>query len=494
MPPAASLQPKTFQRASPTPKQIQLWDIVRSVQPDALALIGYGGAAGGGKTRAIAELALDYALDFPGSRLMIGRKDFADLRTTTMLQFDMHTPRSLIWRKNDSEHWRDIKHPDWPEGLYSRVYFRELKDYLGLGSEEFNFIGIDEAGEVPSNSARMLLGRMRWRLLEPVMSTEKTPQTPWGRKSAKYPNGKLPPRIFVAASNPIPGWFEKWFVKRELPEDLLRGINASVHFIPSLPKDNPFLPTDYEAQLRLLWPADWVKRMMEGRWDAFVGQVYPMFNHDMHCYRAQLPDPKEWVRIIGGLDFGGLNPFDHYSAGMVAIQLKSNRIIRVAEFEERGEHIVDRQMAWMLAQEARWCNEYTGSRIWWVADKSQTAGIGLWKRMGFNIRMSRGGWDSVETGCAMVARRLEPDPTGYPGSFYLPSLTIFPERMVAYRYDEPPDDEPARRVPVKKGDDLLDADRYMHELLDMPYGAPAPNQFPVVSQREEDFEMKLVFR
>lgn len=480
---SANNMPRQWERKPLTPKQERIWQIIRHTQPGGMALIGYGGAAGGGKTRALVELAIDLAVDYPGNKILIGRKDLKDLKTTTMEQFDMHCPYPLVVQRNNQEHWRKIRLADWPEGVFSLVIFRELKDYLGLGSEEYGAALLDEAGEIPANSARMLLGRLRWQLPEVIRSTPKTADTPWGR------NGRDIKYVMACASNPWPGWFEAWFVKREMDETSLQALNTNLHFIPALPADNPHLPVDYEARLRSQWPEDWVKRMMEGRWDAFEGQVYPEFSSDIHLYNRQLPDQKDWKRVIGGLDFGGQNPYDHMSAGIVAVELKSGRIIRVAEFEERGKSVYDRQLAWMLAQEARWCSKYTGMRIWWVADRSQGVAINQWQKMGFKVIPSKGGWDSVEHGIAMVARRLELDDNGLPGSYYASDLTSFPQRMAAYRWAEPPDDDsPVKRQPIKRNDDLMDADRYMHELLDKQYGSPAPGQFPVVDARRVNFQ------
>lgn len=452
-----------------------------------MALIGYGGAAGGGKTRALVELAIDLAQDYPGNKILIGRKDLKDLKTTTMEQFDMHCPDPLIVGRNNQEYTRKIRLADWPEGVVSTVIFRELKDYLGLGSEEYGAALLDEAGEIPVNSARMLLGRLRWQLPDIIRTTPKSLTNPWGRqgRDIKY--------VMAAASNPWPGWFESWFIKREMDEAGLQTLGSSIHFIPALPTDNPHLPHDYEARLRMTWPDDWVRRMMEGRWDAFEGQVYPMFNTSSctaggHLWDKPLPDKKEWKRVIGGLDFGGQNPYDHMTAGIVAIELKSGRTIRVAEFEERGPGVYDRQLAWMLAQESIWCNAMTGRRIWWVADKNQSVAINQWQKMGFKVVPSKSGWDTVEHGIAMVARRLEPDPSGLPGSFYTGDLTQFPQRMASYRWEEPADDDHAvKRHPIKRNDDILDADRYMCELLDKQYGVPAPHQFPVVNQMRVNY-------
>jgi hypothetical protein len=116
-----------WERKPLTLKQERIWQIVRNTQPGGMALIGYGGAAGGGKTRALVELAIDLATDYPGNKILIGRKDLKDLKTTTMEQFDMHCPHPLIAGRNNQEHWRKIRLADWPEGVFSLVIFRGLR-------------------------------------------------------------------------------------------------------------------------------------------------------------------------------------------------------------------------------------------------------------------------------------------------------------------------------------------------------------------------------
>jgi phage terminase large subunit len=465
--------PTRIERTQLTPKQLQIWDIIGEAPPSSITLIGYGGAAGGGKTRALVEAAIDYLQDFPGSKICIARKDLKDLRTTTKEQFDLHCPPGLIWRQNKLENWVDIRMNDWPEGVYSRVEFRELKDYLGMASEEYCAAFFDEAGEIPVKSVLMMLSRLR-RPLQPAAMQM--------RKSEEYPDGKPPKYLLVCASNPWPGWFEQWFLRGEFDAEVLEATGGSVHFIPAKSEDNPYLPDNYREQLLAFYPQDWVNRMLDGRWDAFEGQVYPQFNPLIHKWLGDLPERAAVAKIVGGLDFGGNDPRAHWSAGIVGLLTRSNRLIRVAEFEQRGSSIAETQMQWMLAQQLKWREKY-GIRIQWVADKSQMVAIQLWQRQGFRIKPSKGGKGSVEAGIQLVSRRLDPDPNGIPGSFYLPELKKFEHRIRMYRYDEPRDDgrEQLKVEPLKIDDDLPDADRYMHEFIDFgAYGTPDSGQLDAI--------------
>lgn len=425
----------------PTARQRQIWDAIKAAPRGSLSIIGYGGAAGGGKTRALSELALDIALTYPGVRILVARRDLVDLRSTTLDSFDTHTPQGLVVRRTDSPMVvRTVRERDWPAGVQSTVHFRELKDWMSIASEEYGAALLEEAGEIPRDAALMVLSRLR----HPA--------------ARKY--------IVVAASNPWPGWFEDWFVKRELEDAVLQAANVRMTFIPAFIADNPHLPPNYEAMMRAMYPDDWVARLVEGRFGGYRGQVYPALGPHLQ-WVGPLPD---FTRVIGGLDFGGANPEAHKTAGVVAGLTESNKLIRFAHFEHAGPTVHDDLWMWMAGLETR-----LQRRIAWRGDKTQSWGISQARRAGFNIRPSHGGSDSVVAGIGLVQRRF-----GDGASFYTDDLTRKPvfegrpqngvswyDSMSKYRWQDQPD--PDRRVPgvpIKRGDDTPDCDRYMHEEAD----------------------------
>ena len=446
----------------PTATQQRVWDIIAEAPDNSLTLIGYGGALGGGKTRTLAEIAIDLSIEFPGNRGLIGRKDLVDLRTTTLEEFDRVCPPELIVKAVSSPVIeRHIRLPQWPAGVVSRVFFKELKDYQSIGSEEYGWVAIEEAGEVPINSARMLIGRLRW-------------------DKATVPLK----RVFLAASNPYPGWFEDWFVNHELPEDVLKLVGGTVHFIPAKISDNPYLPDNYEALLRAVYTDDdWLQRMVEGRFDSFTGQVYRELSPLMEW---NAPLPKQIERLTGGLDFGGANPDSHKTAGVASIVtaqgnpgIGANHRVRFAHFEHSGADVHELLWSWMRSVEVK-----MGRRVHWRADKTQSWGISLAQQAGFIITPSHGGADSVTAGIGLNKRRMK-DGTGW----YTPELRQIPELdgrrmngrswyegMRRYRWSE--DNNPntaAKGVPLKRDDDTADADRYDAEEVDgfPAYSGPA---------------------
>ena len=137
--------------------------------------------------------------------VLVGRKTLSDLKPTTMKEFD-RVAGPFIVKSHGQENYRDLRKPDWEEGVTSRVYFRGVEDFLSLGSWEVGAVILDEAGEIPESSALMLLSRLRHD------------------KAFRY--------VFYAGSNPWPGWFENWFVNGELPAEVLDEFDATVTFIP----------------------------------------------------------------------------------------------------------------------------------------------------------------------------------------------------------------------------------------------------------------------
>ena len=248
----------------PTPRQRQLLSELTSAPNPGLALLGYGGAMGGGKTRAIVELAIDAALAYPHNNILVARQHYSDLSATTMREFFAACPTNLIRRRQQSPtHLVELAHPDWPASHTSTVNFRHLSDWPSLGSQQYGAVLIDEAGQVDEEAALMLLTRLR----EPAQ----------------------PQRWFVAASNPWPGWFERWFVRRDLPEPALEQAHDQVLFIPASIPDNPHLPNNYAELNHALLPNHWRDRFIEGRFDALLGRVYPDFDPQRHLWDDPLP-------------------------------------------------------------------------------------------------------------------------------------------------------------------------------------------------------------
>ena len=209
--------------------------------------------------------------DFPGNRGYLCRQTFLDLQRSTLETFFNLVPEGII-----RKHWRQDKLIEFWNGseiLYGGLGSQE--DFERIKSTEFGFFAIDEATEAAEHFFLLLASRLRWKL----------------------PDGSYPRFHGLLASNPEPGWVKERFV------DQHRKLHI---FIKALPKDNSHLPEEYIHTLRGEFPADWVKRYLDGSWDHFEGQVYKEFDRDAHVYR-NLQIGTYWTKIRV-IDHGYTNP------------------------------------------------------------------------------------------------------------------------------------------------------------------------------------------
>lgn len=257
----------------PHQRQWEVYDALNEALPGSRSLIGYGGAAGGGKTDQLAELAIDLALDCPGGRILVGRHHFQDLQTTTLERFDMLLPPEFLARKYDSHPvWRDVRRPHWPPGVYSRVYFRGIADASRrIGSEEYGWILIEEGHETRVRDILYLFSRLRHR-----------PEQKWG---------------MIVGFNPFPGWCVDWFMDGKLDPGRIAGL-GSITFVRSRMSDNPGIDPNYEKYLRALYPPYLAQRLIDGVAGAVENAIYSQFERSFHV--RDLPP-----ELAGGVGVGG---------------------------------------------------------------------------------------------------------------------------------------------------------------------------------------------
>jgi len=120
-------------------------------------------------------------------------------------------------------------------------------DVRGLASQmgtTLGWFGIDQVEEVSEVHYNNLLGRLSLPL-----------------KGIQY-------KILLTA-NPMPGWVKMRFIESH-PADFV--------YIPSLPRDNPYLHAGYEEELRKLYPEELVKAWLDGDWDVMEGGNF-LFRH-----------------------------------------------------------------------------------------------------------------------------------------------------------------------------------------------------------------------
>lgn len=206
------------------PKQSEAWECWESKN---ITELGYGGAAGGGKTRLGCYLAIIIAEKYPSSRGAIGRKELKTLRLTTMAtMFEIF--KELGYKENDYKYDAQQSIITFTNG--SQIYFLDTAyspqdpEYTRFGSLEITWAWIDESNETPEKAKSILKTRV-------------------GRKNNL--NGVEIKPFWLETFNPNKGHVHRDYY-RPWKEGTMPSYRA---FIRALPGDNPYLPESYITNL-----------------------------------------------------------------------------------------------------------------------------------------------------------------------------------------------------------------------------------------------------
>jgi len=172
-------------------------------------------------------------MEYPGNRGFLGRKRSVDFTNTTLKTFFREIPAEL-YKHND--HKKTITFVNGSEILYGGL--DDEREIVKFNSMELGFFGIDQAEEISYDDFAALCGTLRHKLLD----------------------GREPKYRGLLTCNPRVCWLKDKFILNPEPD---------YHFIPALPKDNPYLPSDYVNKLRevLKHRPKLLKAYIEGSWD-----------------------------------------------------------------------------------------------------------------------------------------------------------------------------------------------------------------------------------
>lgn len=222
----------------------------------------FGGAYGGGKTAWLVGEGITLSIDFPHNRGFLGCKYLTDFRDNALKQLEKFLPPGIVQIHHKTDR-------------YFQLTNGSVIMYGGLGNDaeaikaisnmpELGWFGIDQAEQITERQFLLLCGRLRLVL-------------PSIRHKA------------LLTANPEPGWLRDRFIESCLPDH---------RFIPALPKDNPFLPPDYEGNLKKLYPEEMVKRLIEGDWDVVTEGNYLIPYSQIRGAINRIIEPKG-VKVAG---------------------------------------------------------------------------------------------------------------------------------------------------------------------------------------------------
>jgi hypothetical protein len=222
----------------PTKKQ-QL--AISYLTDDTTEFIGYGGAAGGGKTILGCYWLMQMGYYAPGTKYFIGRDSLKDTRESVL-----HTWSFLASKIGFKEYKYSDNHICFFNGTeieFLDLSFYPEKDplYERFGSKEYTSGWIEEAGSVHSMAFEVLKSRIgRWR-------------------NDEYNIKKK----ILCTFNPKKNWVDTTFYRPFAKSQE----EKNTKFVYALPTDNPHLPSDYLATLSLIKDKSTRERLLNGNFD-----------------------------------------------------------------------------------------------------------------------------------------------------------------------------------------------------------------------------------
>ena len=208
----------------------------------------FGGAIRGGKTIWMVAEGIQLSLDYPGNVGVLCRQDLPAFKRTVLVELEKYMAagvlvdgqlqRLVIQHHQTDNYFKIYTGPGKPP---STIWYTGLgDDKRGLASKmgmTLGWFGIDQVEEIAEIHFNNLMGRLSLNI-----------------------SGITYKALLTA--NPMPGWVKQRFIESH---------PANFVYIPSLPKDNPYLPAGYEDELRESYPEELVKAWLEGNWDVMEG-------------------------------------------------------------------------------------------------------------------------------------------------------------------------------------------------------------------------------
>jgi hypothetical protein len=276
----------------------------------------YGGAKRGGKSVALVMKGIMLSVLYPGNRGGLFRQDLTDLRDSLLVTFFQICPPELILNHHQTHKMITVDTGAQP----SHILYGGLGDAHDVESakgKEFGWFGIDEPSETDPEAYRMLLAQLCWRL----------------------PDGSFPPYMALLTSNPEPGWVEEKF--RTLIEEVGSGTQRSEStdgrktYIQALPRNNPYLPPNWELEQRIDAPEVWQKKYLDGSWEVSEGQVYKEYDKATHVIDCPPPAFLSRLKLVASID--------HATTGITCMAVDGidpdGNVFALGEYYERNRLI-----------------------------------------------------------------------------------------------------------------------------------------------------------
>ncbi|MFJ6215013.1 terminase large subunit domain-containing protein [Streptomyces sp. NPDC092296] len=314
----------------PTPKQQEFH---AATEFDVL----YGGAAGGGKTKALLMDAIRDCKRYPGLRVGAFRRTYGELKESLLAELEqVGYAKSVGARWNGTEY--ELRFSNGSIVMFR--YAETVQDATRRQGGQYQKLIFDERTLTPPDVCSFLESRLRsGRRDIPVL----------GIRSGTNPGG------------PGHGAVKTRYIKpTNYGERVVTDMrNRTVRFIPSKLSDNPHVNAEYAQDLQAL-DGKLRSAFLDGDWDVFAGQMFAELKHDRHVV-SPIELPATWRRY-NGIDWGYTKPWAVLWAavdedGRVWIYREiyktqvgeSDQAKEILSAEQPGEHVAVR-----YADDAMW--------------------------------------------------------------------------------------------------------------------------------------------
>lgn len=259
--------------------------------------IFYGGAAGGGKSKALRWDGAAFCLRNPGCLAVLFRRTQKQLENNHIFQIRSEFPKE-IGRFNETR-----RRFEFNNGSVLAFQHCEHRNDLGdIQGWEIHWAGLDEAALFEPEMIAFIKSRMRlgnWKPKDPE-DAKRLPRLAMGSNPGGPAHAYLK-NNFIKAAPPETLFYDDTMRDPNNPDD--KGWTSI--FIPARMTDNRYLDTGYAAAFSHL-PGWQQKQLVEGDWDAVPGAFF-------ECWSAKnvIPPfevPSNWLRFRS-MDWGFATPF-----------------------------------------------------------------------------------------------------------------------------------------------------------------------------------------
>lgn len=327
------------------------------------------GGIGSGKSTALYAESIAFALEQPGSNMLLCRRYGPDIKDTIEKDFFELLPVGMVLPGSIKRGGGRVQDFTFPNG--SHIAFRGLDDWTRHKSTTYCWIGIDEADEQPEENLDGISGRLRQTApLKLAADRGYTTRQPMRRQ-------------ICLASNPAG---KNWLWKRFINPDSRKPNHDG--FV-STTLDNPHLSLDYLEDL-LSKDLAWVRRWVLCEFDEMLGAIYPQWGAENTPKRLVIPE--HFDDIWMGFDPGTtrVNPSAVVWAG---VDKARGRLIGLAEYQGHDMSAAEHAAEWRRIEA-----KLPGKVTWRTADPAAIGGrdrgsnmalVDIYRRLGFTFVPAR---------------------------------------------------------------------------------------------------------